>query len=55
MKKEMLLKLQYLKGIGAGCDEAARDAVIATKFKPGKQRGVPVKVQVSIPVVFKLQ
>jgi len=26
-----------------------------TKFKPGKQRGKPVKVQVSIPVVFKLQ
>jgi protein TonB len=47
-------KATVLKGIGAGCDEAARDAVIATKFKPGKQRGVPVKVQVSIPVIFKL-
>ena len=48
-------KAQVLKGIGAGCDEAARDAVLATKFKPGKQRGTPVKVQVSIPIVFKLQ
>ena len=48
-------KAQILKGIGAGCDEAARDAVLQTKFKPGKQRGVPVKVQVSIPIVFKLQ
>lgn len=48
-------KAQVLKGIGAGCDEAARDAVLATKFKPGKQRGVPVKVQVSIPIIFKLQ
>lgn len=48
-------KAQVLKGIGAGCDEAARDAVIQTKFKPGKQRGVPVKVQVSIPIIFKLQ
>jgi protein TonB len=48
-------KANVLKGIGAGCDEAAREAVLATKFKPGKQRGVPVKVQVSIPVVFKLQ
>jgi periplasmic protein TonB len=47
-------KASVLKGIGAGCDEAARDAVLATKFKPGKQRGVAVKVQVSIPVVFKL-
>jgi periplasmic protein TonB len=47
-------KANVLKGIGAGCDEAARDAVLGTKFKPGKQRGTPVKVQVSIPVVFKL-
>lgn len=42
------------KGIGAGCDEAALEAVKKTKFKPGKQRGKPVKVQVHIPVVFKL-
>lgn len=48
-------KTQLIKGIGAGCDEAARDAVMKTKFKPGKQRGTPVKVQVSIPIVFKLQ
>jgi protein TonB len=48
-------KAQVLKGIGAGCDEAALDAVQKTKFKPGKQRGKPVKVQVSIPIVFKLQ
>jgi len=48
-------KAQVLKGIGAGCDEAALDAVLKTKFKPGKQRGKPVKVQVSIPIVFKLQ
>ncbi|MCK6650477.1 MAG: energy transducer TonB [Bacteroidia bacterium] len=30
-------------------------AVSSTKFKPGKQRGKSVKVQVSIPVLFKLQ
>jgi periplasmic protein TonB len=48
-------KAQVLKGIGAGCDEAALDAVLKTKFKPGKQRGTPVKVQVSIPIIFKLQ
>lgn len=47
-------KAEISKGIGAGCDEAARDAVLKTKFKPGKQRGKPVKVQVHIPVVFKL-
>jgi len=48
-------KAQVLKGIGAGCDEAALTAVQKTKFKPGKQRGKPVKVQVSIPIIFKLQ
>jgi protein TonB len=46
---------KIIKGIGAGCDEAALNAVLKTKFKPGKQRGKAVKVQVSIPVVFKLQ
>jgi protein TonB len=46
---------KIIKGIGAGCDEAALEAVKKTKFKPGKQRGKPVRVQVSIPVVFKLQ
>lgn len=50
-----VVKVELLKGIGAGCDEAAMEAVQATKFTPGKQRGKPVKVQVSIPVVFKLQ
>ena len=47
-------KAIVLKGIGAGCDEAALKAVEATKFKPGKQRGKAVKVQVSVPVIFKL-
>ncbi len=48
-------KAQIIKGLGAGLDDAALNAVKATKFKPGKQRGKPVKVQVSIPIVFKLQ
>ena len=48
-------KAQIIKGIGAGCDEAALDAVQKTKFTPGKQRGKPVRVQVSIPILFKLQ
>lgn len=47
-------KVNTIKGIGAGCDEAAMAAVQKTKFKPGKQRGKSVKVQVSIPVIFKL-
>ncbi len=48
-------KVELIRGIGAGCDEAAMAAVQDTKFKPGKQRGKPVKVQVTVPVLFKLQ
>jgi len=44
---------EIVKGIGGGCDEAALDAILKTKFTPGKQRGKPIKVQVTIPVVFK--
>jgi len=54
-EKGNVTNAKIIKGIGAGCDEAAIDAVLQTKFKPGKQRGTPVKVQVSIPIVFKLQ
>lgn len=48
-------KVELIKGIGAGCDEAAMEAVQKTKFKPGKQRGKAVRVQVTVPVLFKLQ
>jgi protein TonB len=46
--------VRLVKGIGSGCDEAALDAVRKTKFKPGKKEGVPVKVQMSIQLTFKL-
>jgi protein TonB len=45
---------EVVKGIGGGCDEAALDAILKTKFNPGKQRGKPIKVQVTIPILFKL-
>ena len=50
-----VVNARVTKGIGAGCDEAALDAVKAVKFTPGKQLGKPVKVQITIPIVFKLQ
>ena len=43
------------RGIGAGCDEEALRAIMNAKFKPGKQRGQPVKVKMSLPVTFKLK
>ncbi|NWF89390.1 MAG: energy transducer TonB [Ignavibacteriaceae bacterium] len=50
-----VVNARIIKGIGAGCDEAALFAVKQVKFKPGRQEGKPVKTQVSIPIVFKLQ
>lgn len=48
-------KVELLKGIGAGCDEEIMRVVKETKFKPGKQRGKPVKVQVSMSFLFSLR
>ncbi|MBE0538963.1 MAG: TonB family protein [Ignavibacterium sp.] len=48
-----VISVKTLKGIGSGCDEVAMDAVRNSKFTPGKQRGRNVKVQVTIPIVFK--
>ncbi len=44
-----------IKGLGAGLDEEALNAVKLTKFVPGKQRGKPVNVKMTIPVKFVLK
>lgn len=49
-----VLDVEVLEGIGYGCDESARLAVFYHRFKPGIQRGQRVKVQLEIPVEFKL-
>lgn len=49
-----VISAEVVKGIGGGCDEAALDAIFKTKFTPGKQRGKPVKVQVTVSVLFQL-
>ena len=46
--------VKVIKGLQAGCEEAAVKAIKETKFSPGKQGGSAVKVQLSIPVTFKL-
>jgi TonB family protein len=45
---------RVIRGIGGGADEAALAAVREAKFKPGVQRGRPVRVQYSLPIVFRL-
>ena len=44
-----------MRGIGAGCDEEALEAIRTAKFKAGRQRGKPVKVKFSLPVRFRLK
>jgi len=53
-EKGEVVRAEVQKGIGAGCDEEAVKAVLGAKFKPGMQRGKPVKVRVSIPIRFQL-
>ncbi len=53
-EKGNVTNAEIIKGIGAGCNEEALKAVRETKFIPGRQRGKAVKVQVSIPILFKL-
>jgi len=43
------------KGLGAGLDEEALNAVKSTKFIPGKQRGKAVNVKMVIPIKFVLK
>ncbi len=45
---------KVIEGIGYGCDENARLSVYYTRFKPGLLKGKRVKVQMVIPIEFKL-
>lgn len=54
-KDGTVTEVKAVKGIGAGCDEEAERVLReAPKFKPGKQRGRPVKVRMVLPIIFKL-
>ena len=46
---------RVIRGIGGGCDESALEVVKKARFIPGSQFGVPVPVQYSLPIVFRLQ
>src|SRR5690606_8840524 len=54
-KDGSLTDVKAIKGSGAGCDELAVNVVkTAPKWKPGKQRGKPVRQKMVLPIVFKL-
>ena len=46
---------QVIRGIGGGCDEEAIRVVSQARFKPGMQRGRPVRVQYNLPVIFMIR
>lgn len=48
-------EVKVVKGIGAGCDEAACTAVKKVKFIPGKSKGENAKVKLSLSINFKLR
>ncbi|MEM8969932.1 MAG: TonB family protein, partial [Bacteroidota bacterium] len=54
-KDGALSDVQVIKGIGEGCDqEAIRVVENSLAFKPGKQRGKPVRVRMVMPITFQL-
>ena len=49
-----LTEPKVVRGIGGGCDEEALRALQTARFRPGTQRGKPVKVKMSLPMTFRL-
>ena len=55
-KDGSICETEVVKGIGGGCDEEAVRVVKAMpKWKPGKEKGKPVRVSYMMPFTFKLQ
>lgn len=46
--------IKVVRGIGYGCDEEAVKALSKTRWKPGRQRGFPVRVRMVMPIQFSL-
>lgn len=56
MEDGTISNARVLRGIGAGCDEEALRVIKKMpNWKPGKQRGRPVRVQFNMPINFKLK
>lgn len=58
-EKGRLTDVEMLRDIGAGCGEEVLRIIdllnTEMNWSPGKQRGIPVKVRVNLPVKFKLE
>ncbi len=54
-KDGSLTDIKIIKSVGAGCDEeAGRVFREAKKWKAGKQRGLPVRQRMVMPIIFNL-
>ncbi len=54
-EKGNMTEIQVMRGLGYGCDEEVmRVLEKVPKWEPGKQRGVPVRVRMVLPISFKL-
>jgi len=53
-KNGHVTNMKVIKGIGSGCDEEAMRVLALTKWQPGRQRGKPVKVRMTMPLNFVL-
>ena len=55
-KDGALSNFRIIKGIGYGCDEeVVRVIKMMPLWKPGTQKGIPVRVQINMPVNFKMK
>jgi len=55
-KNGSITDIKTVKGIGGGCDEEASRIIGGSpNWKPGKQRGRPVRVKMVIPILFRLE
>jgi protein TonB len=54
-KDGSITHVKLLKGIGYGCDEEALRVVNSMpRWTPGRQNGIPVRVQMALPLMFSL-
>ena len=53
-KEGKVIEAKVVRNLFPDLDEISLEAVKSTLFKPGKQRGKPVKVRIDIPIKFRL-
>ena len=48
-------EVSFLKRAGFGFDEAAKEAILCSKFHPAMEKGMPIPCLVSIPIRFEIR